>query len=160
MLFLLGKTNRKIGVLNVYQQMLKDCKGTSNEIKNENGTWSAMYYPIVTEGKQTVVFALEFSSVVIYKELYTLMVEKTVIGLLISGIFLVLIVSLLQRLMMPLKRLVEITNQWTNGDLTITVEQDDEIGRLSNSINSIIMQIWGLVSHVKTMADEVTMSSN
>lgn len=145
-----------------YQQMLKYGKGVSDEYDNDQGTWTKMYTPIMSDGKMVAVFALDFSSNEIYKELNSLMLKKILVGVSVGGIFVAIILFFTRRMLMPLKKLVDITEQAASGDLSVSinVKQKDEIGKLSISINRMILQIRGLVSNVKNMADEVTTSSH
>ena len=71
-------------------------------------------------------------------------------------VFLVLTVVL-----KPLRRLTELTDKVSKGDLTIDVVQEngDEIGMLQNSFGTMVKSLRTLVGDVSTAADETTRSS-
>lgn len=145
-----------------YQKMLTTGRGISPEYTDALGTWSTILAPLKVGDETVGVFVLDFSSGYITSELNEVLKKSLITSLIVGFVFLTLIILITRYMMIPLKRLAEVARQAASGDLTVsmTAKTEDEIGRVTTGMNTMIRQIRTLVYNVKVMADDVNQSAS
>jgi len=129
------------------------------ESKLDNGEkWITYLQPIHNNNGETIaIFQLDFDPSHMQEQLNTMMKSEAAIafGILVIGI--ALIVLFLRRMLAPLKRLARLSEQAAGGDLTVSVavQSNDEIGRLSTAFNGMISNLNGLIHSVQTLSQTV-----
>jgi|GEM_PF-6898624 len=81
----------------------------------------------------------------------------------VSFIMLIIFLSITARsIINPIEDLEQLMNKVTDGDIDISIDMDcnDEIGRLSKSISEAISQFKGVADEIKTVSDEIIKQNN
>ncbi|MGZ9586898.1 methyl-accepting chemotaxis protein [Paenibacillus marinisediminis] len=144
-----------------YQQYKAEGLGFSGEYETDSGQWMTIYSPIKSGNETVAIFVLDLNSGLISNGLDAMLKENVLVGIAVSVIFVGLIIWFIYAMMLPLKRLAKAAHLAAEGDLTVSVpvKTNDEIGRLSAGVNTMISHISDLVSNVKNTADDVTASA-
>ncbi|WP_028544242.1 methyl-accepting chemotaxis protein [Paenibacillus taiwanensis] len=134
---------------------------TSDKYTEGEDTWITILAPIKEKDKVKAIFAVDFNSEYIDKELNSIFWKNIAIGGVIGIVFVAIMLFAVRRVILPLKALVKVTQAAAGGDLTVSldVSQKDEVGLLAVSVNTMVKDIQRLVSNVKQTTDEVTDSS-
>lgn len=77
------------------------------------------------------------------------------------GLFLLIITLIAKSITLKLKEAVEFTDKIANGDLNITldIDQKDEIGQLAKSLNIMILHLKEIVTNIKNGSDNIAAAS-
>ncbi|HWI48607.1 MAG TPA: HAMP domain-containing methyl-accepting chemotaxis protein [Rummeliibacillus sp.] len=131
--------------------------------KDSYGSWRTVFAPLKDEsGKTVAVLGIDYSAdyinTIITKSI-TKQIITAVLGLLILlGILYVTITRLLK----PLNKAVVVANQVASGDLK-DVElktSNDEVGKLSQSIKTMVSNLQHIISNIKNTSNNVASSAS
>ncbi|WP_397538131.1 methyl-accepting chemotaxis protein [Rummeliibacillus pycnus] len=131
--------------------------------KDPYGSWRTVFAPLKDEsGKTVAVLGIDYSAdyinTIITKSI-TKQIITAVLGLLILlGILYVTITRLLK----PLNKAVVVANQVASGDLK-DVElktSNDEVGKLSQSIKTMVSNLQHIISNIKNTSNNVASSAS
>ncbi|MFJ8262928.1 methyl-accepting chemotaxis protein [Rummeliibacillus sp. NPDC094406] len=135
----------------------------TNIFKDPYGSWRTVFAPLKDEsGKTVAVLGIDYSAdyinTIITKSI-TKQIITAVLGLLILlGILYVTITRLLK----PLNNAVVVANQVASGDLK-DVElktSNDEVGKLSQSIKTMVSNLQHIISNIKNTSNNVASSAS
>ena len=76
-------------------------------------------------------------------------------------IFFILLVFISKNITRPLKKGVEFAQEVTNGNLevTINIEQNDEVGSLISALNKMVLNLRNIVTEINTSTDQIAVLS-
>ncbi len=157
----IGKSIIELGYKNA-EELLKNIQQGNSEtsIIDDNLIISKSFLFGKTDTPWQIRFTVPYSEIT--KSSTEAVIYSVIVGLILLIIGLAIIYFLIARLTEPLNRLVEQTKRITTGDLTgkIEVQQNDEIGLLANSFNTMIEKLKEIISTVLESANNLTSGTN
>ncbi|MBG9691717.1 chemotaxis protein [Lysinibacillus sphaericus] len=134
------------------------------------GSWRTVFSPIHDDNGQLIaLLGIDYSADYINTIIKASVIKQIVIAIIGILILLVLVYIIIDRLLKPLQKVVNVANQVANGEL-INVDLDitkDEIGNLSASIQTmvanlqhIILNIRNTSNHVSSAATQLTVNAS
>jgi methyl-accepting chemotaxis protein len=139
-----------------YVHAKSDTLGITVPFEDEYGEWISILLSFNDDSGQLIaVFGIDFTYSDISENLNDLLWKLIISGLIIWCIMLVLIVNTLRHLLGPLNQLSQLALQASQGDLSVTLRarNNDEIGRLSNSFNTMIGRLRELIGGIQQTAN-------
>ncbi|KAA0965015.1 methyl-accepting chemotaxis protein [Sporosarcina sp. ANT_H38] len=127
------------------------------------GSWRTVFSPLKDEKGNTIaVLGIDYSADyidTIIKKSVTKQIVIAVIGILI---LLVLLYWTIDRLLLPLKKVVLVADQVANGELKDVNLQitNDEVGQLSQSIKTMVSNLQHVILNIRNTSDHVASSAN
>lgn len=142
-------------------------KNNSTEVtdifQDPYGSWRTVFSPIKDDnGKLIALLGLDYSADYINTIIKTSVIKQIVIVVIGILILLVLLYIIIDRLLKPLKKVVNAANQVANGELTnVDLEiTKDEIGNLSKSINTMVSNLQHIILNIRNTSDNVSSAAN
>ncbi|CAM3039620.1 methyl-accepting chemotaxis protein [Paenibacillus sediminis] len=133
------------------------------------GTWRTVFSPIKLDGKVIAVIGIDYSADYINQlsnQARNQQLLITLIGLIIVAL---VIYSIINMILKPLKTIVNVSNRIAEGDLSssqFSYKSNDEIGQLNmaiakmqNNLRSLILSIQESSEHVASSSEQLTASS-
>jgi len=106
--------------------------------------------------------AVSFYEAELSKILNQVRITLLIVTLLAVGLVMLVLRTIVQSLVMAIKKGVEFATKVAQGDLTATVDiyQKDEIGQLAQSLRDMITKVKDIVENIKLGADSISTASN
>ncbi|MGE7696415.1 methyl-accepting chemotaxis protein [Lysinibacillus sp. NPDC094177] len=127
------------------------------------GSWRTVFSPIKDDnGKLIALLGIDYSADYINTIIKTSVIKQIVIAVIGILILLVLLYIVIDRLLKPLKKVVNAANQVANGEL-VNVDLEitkDEIGSLSESINTMVSSLQHIILNIRNTSDNVSSAAN
>jgi len=124
----------------------------------ENG-----FSPIKDDNGQLIaLLGIDYSADYINTIIKTSVIKQIVIAIIGILILLVLVYIIIDRLLKPLKKVVNVANQVANGEL-IDVDLEtskDEIGKLSESIRTMVANLQHIILNIRNTSNHVSSAAN
>ncbi|MFF2019732.1 methyl-accepting chemotaxis protein [Paenibacillus sp. NPDC058177] len=137
--------------------------------KDPFGTWRTVFSPIKQDGKVIAVIGIDYSADYINQlsnQARNQQLLITIIGLIIIAL---VIYAAINKILKPLKSIVNVSNRIAEGDLSsspLSYDSNDEIGQLNtaivkmqHSLRTLILNIQDSSEHVATSSQQLTASS-
>ena len=127
--------------------------------ENDNGIWKYQYYQYIPKIDSYV--GATFDENILFEYLNEIR-NSIIFAVVIAVIIFILIVTTISRnISRNLNKGVLFANQVADGDLTATVDldQEDEIGMLAQALNRMVDQLKGIVESVGLSADSIASAS-
>lgn len=127
------------------------------------GSWRTVFSPIKDDnGQQIALLGIDYSADYINTIIKTSVIKQIVIAIIGILILLVLVYIIIDRLLKPLKKVVNVANQVANGEL-IDVDLEtskDEIGKLSESIRTMVANLQHIILNIRNTSNHVSSAAN
>lgn len=127
------------------------------------GSWRTVFTPIKDDnGKLIALLGIDYSADYINTILKTSVIKQIVIAVIGILLLLVLLYIIINRVLKPLKKVVNAANQVANGEL-INVDLEitkDEIGNLSKSIHTMVSNLQHIILNIRNTSDNVSSAAN
>lgn len=127
------------------------------------GSWRTVFTPIKDDnGKLIALLGIDYSADYINTILKTSVIKQIVIAVIGILLLLVLLYMIINRVLKPLKKVVNAANQVANGEL-INVDLEitkDEIGNLSKSIHTMVSNLQHIILNIRNTSDNVSSAAN
>jgi len=127
------------------------------------GSWRTVFTPIKDDnGKLIALLGIDYSADYINTIIKTSVIKQIVIAVIGILLLLVLLYIIIDRLLKPLKKVVNAANQVANGEL-VNVDLEitkDEIGNLSKSINTMVSNLQHIILNIRNTSDNVSSAAN
>ncbi|WP_445478491.1 methyl-accepting chemotaxis protein [Lysinibacillus irui] len=127
------------------------------------GSWRTVFSPIKDDNGQLIaLLGIDYSADYINTIIKTSVIKQIVIAIIGILILLVLVYIIIDRLLKPLKKVVNVANQVANGEL-IDVDLDtskDEIGKLSESIRTMVANLQHIILNIRNTSNHVSSAAN
>lgn len=127
------------------------------------GSWRTVFTPINDDnGKLIALLGIDYSADYINTIIKTSVIKQIVIAVIGILLLLVLLYIIIDRLLKPLKKVVNAANQVANGEL-VNVDLEitkDEIGNLSKSINTMVSNLQHIILNIRNTSDNVSSAAN
>lgn len=127
------------------------------------GSWRTVFTPINDDnGKLIALLGIDYSADYINTIIKTSVIKQIVIAVIGILLLLVLLYIIIDRLLKPLKKVVNAANQVANGQL-INVDLEitkDEIGNLSKSIQTMVSNLQHIILNIRNTSDNVSSAAN
>ena len=131
--------------------------------EDQFGVWRSVYSPIKDEnGEVIALLGIDYSA----DYIDTIIKDSVFKQIIMAAIGLVVLIALLyiviDRLLKPLGKLVDVANQVANGDLNnVNLEiTHDEIGRLSQSIKTMVSNLQHVILNIRNTSNHVSSAAN
>ncbi|MGE7948866.1 methyl-accepting chemotaxis protein [Lysinibacillus sp. NPDC093688] len=142
-------------------------KNNSTEVtdifQDPYGSWRTVFSPIKDDnGKLIALLGLDYSADYINTIIKTSIIKQIVIAVIGILILLALLYIIIDRLLKPLKKVVNAANQVANGEL-VNVDLEitkDEIGNLSESINTMVSNLQHIILNIRNTSNNVSSAAN
>lgn len=127
------------------------------------GTWETVFTPIVDENNQPIaLLGLDYSADYINDIIHKTII-KEIITMGIGILILIIVIHLtIRQLLKPLDKVIKVANSVAEGDLSVSNLENnrkDEIGKLSNSIQSMVDSLRHLINNIKMTSEHLAASS-
>ncbi len=163
--FIIHPTNEGQNALEFtfFKQMKDDSDGFGkSEYKwpeTKEGEWKFQYFEYIPQIDSYV--AASFYQNVLFKYLKEVRNSVLISVLLAVAIFILIVTLFSRNITNALNKGVEFTKRVANGDLTATMEldQEDEVGMLAKSLNKMVIQLREIVESVDVGADNIASAS-
>ncbi len=132
------------------KEMLNNIEGYIT-YKDEDGTKFISYRNIKDTGWTIAVLSDKNDIINSINEIaYVSLALVSIVALLIGGLIFYIALSIVK----PIEKVVEFTDSIARGDLgeKLTVQSNDEVGQLINSVNSILVNLKSIVSQAENIA--------
>ncbi len=133
--------------------------------ETDEGKWKFQYFEYIPEIDSYVVAS--FYEEILFKYLRSLRLTVFASVVIAVLIFIFIVTSVVRNVAKAINKGVEFAQRVSEGDLTATIDidQEDEVGVLANSLNSMVIKLQEIVESVETSADNIAgasleMSSN
>lgn len=127
------------------------------------GSWRTVFSPIKDDNGQLIaLLGIDYSADYINTIIKTSVIKQIVIAIIGILILLVLVYIIIDRLLKPLKKVVNVANQVANGEL-IDVDLEtskDEIGKLSESIRTMVANLQHIILNIRNTSNHVSSAAN
>lgn len=127
------------------------------------GSWRTVFSPIKDDNGQLIaLLGIDYSADYINTIIKTSVIKQIVIAIIGILILLVLVYIIIDRLLKPLKKVVNVANQVANGEL-IDVDLEtskDEIGKLSESIRTMVANLQHIILNIRNTSNQVSSAAN
>lgn len=135
----------------------------TNIFEDPFGTWRTVFSPINdNDGQLIALLAIDYSAEYINNIVQASIIKQIVIAVIGIIVLLALVYLIIDRLLKPLKKVVEVSNQVAKGELiNVNLEtSNDEVGRLSQSINTMVSNLQHLILNIRNTSDQIYSASN
>ncbi|WP_336637033.1 HAMP domain-containing methyl-accepting chemotaxis protein [Lysinibacillus fusiformis] len=123
------------------------------------GSWRTVFSPIHDDNGQLIaLLGIDYSADYINTIIKASVIKQIVIAIIGILILLVLVYIIIDRLLKPLQKVVNVANQVANGEL-INVDLDitkDEIGNLSASIQTMVANLQHIILNIRNTSNHVS----
>ncbi|WP_051800264.1 methyl-accepting chemotaxis protein [Lysinibacillus sphaericus] len=123
------------------------------------GSWRTVFSPIHDDkGQLIALLGIDYSADYINTIIKASVIKQIVIAIIGILILLVLVYIIIDRLLKPLQKVVNVANQVANGEL-INVDLDitkDEIGNLSASIQTMVANLQHIILNIRNTSNHVS----
>ncbi|WP_369382049.1 methyl-accepting chemotaxis protein [Lysinibacillus fusiformis] len=123
------------------------------------GSWRTVFSPIHDDSGQLIaLLGIDYSADYINTIIKASVIKQIVIAIIGILILLVLVYIIIDRLLKPLQKVVNVANQVANGEL-INVDLDitkDEIGNLSASIQTMVANLQHIILNIRNTSNHVS----
>lgn len=127
------------------------------------GSWRTVFSPIKDDNGQLIaLLGIDYSADYINTIIKTSVIKQIVIAIIGILILLALVYIIIDRLLKPLKKVVNVANQVANGEL-IDVDLDtskDEIGKLTESIRTMVANLQHIILNIRNTSNHVSSAAN
>lgn len=127
------------------------------------GSWRTVFSPIKDDNGQLIaLLGIDYSADYINTIIKTSVIKQIVIAIIGILILLILVYIIIDRLLKPLKKVVNVANQVANGEL-IDVDLEtskDEIGKLSESIRTMVANLQHIILNIRNTSNHVSSAAN
>lgn len=135
----------------------------TNIFEDPYGSWRTVFTPINDDnGKLIALLGIDYSADYINTIIKTSVIKQIVLAVIGILLLLVLLYIIIDRLLKPLKKVVNAANQVANGQL-INVDLEitkDEIGNLSKSIQTMVSNLQHIILNIRNTSDNVSSAAN
>ncbi|WP_299512564.1 methyl-accepting chemotaxis protein [uncultured Rummeliibacillus sp.] len=131
--------------------------------KDSYGSWRTVFTPLKDEsGKTVAVLGIDYSADYINKIIMKSIIKEIVLAIVGLLILLVILYFTIDRLLKPLNNAVVVANRVANGDLThVDLKvSNDEVGKLSQSIQTMVKNLQHIISNIKNTSNNVASSAS
>ncbi|MEK0317529.1 methyl-accepting chemotaxis protein [Cohnella sp. 56] len=145
-----------------YRDALAGRSSLSKPYTDNVGTWISYLGPVKDEnGKIIAVLGLDYDYGKVIKKMNAILIKTIWIGIVATGLAILLLVLLVRYSLRPLQRLAVTAQQAASGDLTVQVpiRTKNEIGQAAESFNSMVRSLRELTSSIQRTAGEVSSAS-
>ncbi|MFJ3390082.1 MULTISPECIES: methyl-accepting chemotaxis protein [unclassified Lysinibacillus] len=140
-----------------------DSTAVTDIFEDPYGSWRTVFTPIKDDnGKLIALLGIDYSADYINTIIKTSVIKQIVIAVIGILLLLVLLYIIIDRLLKPLKKVVNAANQVANGEL-INVDLEitkDEIGNLSKSIKTMVSNLQHIILNIRNTSDNVSSAAN
>ncbi|MFA1740158.1 methyl-accepting chemotaxis protein [Lysinibacillus fusiformis] len=123
------------------------------------GSWRTVFSPIHDDNGQLIaLLGIDYSADYINTIIKESVIKQIVIAIIGILILLILVYIIIDRLLKPLQKVVNVANQVANGEL-INVDLDitkDEIGNLSASIQTMVANLQHIILNIRNTSNHVS----
>ncbi|MFJ7921720.1 methyl-accepting chemotaxis protein [Lysinibacillus fusiformis] len=123
------------------------------------GSWRTVFSPIHDDNGQLIaLLGIDYSADYINTIIKASVIKQIVIAIIGILILLLLVYIIIDRLLKPLQKVVNVANQVANGEL-INVDLDitkDEIGNLSASIQTMVANLQHIILNIRNTSNHVS----
>jgi len=123
------------------------------------GSWRTVFSPIHDDNGQLIaLLGIDYSADYINTIIKASVIKQIVIAIIGILILLILVYIIIDRLLKPLQKVVNVANQVANGEL-INVDLDitkDEIGNLSASIQTMVANLQHIILNIRNTSNHVS----
>ncbi|WP_249661442.1 methyl-accepting chemotaxis protein [Lysinibacillus fusiformis] len=123
------------------------------------GSWRTVFSPIHDDSGQLIaLLGIDYSADYINTIIKASVIKQIVIAIIGILILLILVYIIIDRLLKPLQKVVNVANQVANGEL-INVDLDitkDEIGNLSASIQTMVANLQHIILNIRNTSNHVS----
>ncbi len=143
-------------------KMEKDGYASSDVYTDKLGEWVSVVSVINDDnGNRIAIFGVDFNYGILQEKQNSQLKMTIIIGAVLIILFVALTIYLVRITLRPIRKLSELSRQVAEGDLSvkIPVNNQDEVGILSDNFNSMISNVRQLVLNVQTTSSNVTTSS-
>jgi len=127
------------------------------------GSWRTVFSPIKDDNGQLIaLLGIDYSADYINTIIKASVIKQIVIAIIGILILLILVYIIIDRLLKPLQKVVNVANQVANGELT-NVDLDiskDEIGNLSASIQTMVANLQHIILNIRNTSNNVSSAAN
>ena len=127
------------------------------------GSWRTVFSPLKDESGNTIaVLGIDYSADYIDTIIKKSVTKQIIIAVIGISILLVLLYFTIDRLLLPLKKVVIVADQVANGELNDVDLQitNDEVGQLSQSIKTMVSNLQHVILNIRNTSDHVASSAN
>lgn len=146
-----------------HKQMVSDKEGKGKSRykwpENDEGQWKFQYFEYIPEIDSYV--AASFYENILFQYLGEVR-TSVILSVVFAVIIFILIVTIFSRsLSNALNKGVEFAGKVADGDLTATIDldQEDEVGRLAKALNRMVLQLQDIVESVNLSSDNIASAS-
>ncbi|TQR29101.1 HAMP domain-containing protein [Lysinibacillus sphaericus] len=140
-----------------------DSTAVTDIFEDPYGSWRTVFTPIKDDnGRLIALLGIDYSADYINTIIKTSVIKQIVIAVIGILLLLVLLYIIIDRLLKPLKKVVNAANQVANGEL-INVDLEitkDEIGNLSKSIKTMVSNLQHIILNIRNTSDNVSSAAN
>ncbi|WP_342539985.1 methyl-accepting chemotaxis protein [Heyndrickxia sp. FSL K6-6286] len=127
------------------------------------GTWETVFTPIVDENNNPIaVLGVDYSADYINNIIQKSLIKEIAIAIIGIIILIIVIYFSIRKLLKPLDKVISVANNVAEGNLSdsnLDLNRKDEIGVLSNSIQSMIDSLRNLIHNIKLTSEHLAASS-
>lgn len=149
--------------LKSYEEAMRNGSALTDVYSDEGGTFISYLAPIDDgNGKPVALFGVDFDYGLVKKELQRILWTNIAIGLAFVLLLIGLVVYILRKMLRPLVRLAEVSEQASQGDLTVEIPvlNQNEIGQAAGSFNEMVSGLRDLTHNIKKSSSDVAASSS
>ncbi|OEC03063.1 chemotaxis protein [Lysinibacillus sphaericus] len=135
----------------------------TNVFEDQYGAWRTVFTPIKDDnGKIIALLGIDYSADYINTIIKTSMTKQIAIAVVGLIILLILLYIIIDRLLKPLKKVVDVANQVANGELHhVELEiTKDEIGNLSQSIQTMVTNLQHIILNIRNTSNHVSSAAS
>ena len=149
--------------LQSYEDAMRNGSALTDVYSDEGGTFISYLAPIDGgNGKPVALFGVDFDYGLVKKELQRILWTNIAVGLTFVVLLIGLVVFILRKMLRPLVRLAEVSEQASQGDLTVEIPvlNQNEIGKAAGSFNEMVSGLRELTHNIKKSSSDVAASSS
>lgn len=131
--------------------------------KDPYGSWRTVFSPIKDEsGKIIALLGIDYSADYINTIIKNSVIKQIAIAAIGLLALLIVLYIIIDRMLKPLKKVVNVANQVANGELkNVDLEiSNDEIGQLSQSIKAMVSNLQHIIFNIRNTSDHISSSAN
>ena len=146
-----------------YEDAMRSGSTLTDVYSDEGGTFISYLSPIEdVNGKPVALFGVDFDYGIVKKELQRILWTNIAMGLLFVALLIGFVAFILRKMLRPLVRLAEVSEQASQGDLTVEIPvlNRNEIGQAAGSFNQMVSGLRDLTHNIKKSSGDVAVSSS
>ncbi|WLV24635.1 methyl-accepting chemotaxis protein [Aciduricibacillus chroicocephali] len=146
-----------------YEEAMRNGSSLTDVYTDEGGTFISYLSPIEdVNGKPVALFGVDFDYGIVKKELQRILWTNIAMGLLFVALLIGFVAFILRKMLRPLVRLAEVSEQASQGDLTVEIPvlSGNEIGQAAGSFNQMVSGLRDLTHNIKKSSGDVAASSS